>query len=650
MSQRDDLTEVPPAEPSISSRDLQSSAISPTFSQADTLLTRRTDYAANTGGKARQSWRSSINGLGRALSFSSNDSSLAAAPASPGTVPPNSSNHVSPTQASVPAIELPASPVAGPGCPRSFFDSDSESDHEHVIHRASSVRTQRPQLVHHNFSASGRGLRVYGPEGERLKLLETRPGPSVSKAEQVLGVVTKSTTRLVPAEFLPATPEHEDRTEHIDAVEGSGGPAAALLALTANAVDTASMTALAPTPSENSSMSTPPPVVEVPTLRTPITVLDIVPTPVTSFGTLRALAQQGDEDTKEIMPASSGSSLIFGLSGNSPTLGRALNGLRFNPVSSAAAPRLNRAISAPPLPGRHPHRRVTIRPLDLDAAGQYRLHQAIVSTPYPTRNGSIAISDVSPLSALASAKVADAVPPSSLKSDRFPSPARQEALLLELAIARHHSATTLVQIKIEDKSTYDDEALFRVLQQSYKTTLLGTACHLLTARSLSNVTSTDLTFDAPNFVRHLRSPRLGLKRKTWLIWLREQQLKPKRNGSNESEKSTSLYSPGSPPRMPFFRSLKVQPRVTFHFEFSVARIALAVLCTVLMSCLAAILWVVFGVPGFGPGSQQNIAPTGKSWEVDAQNRVLAGLVLAVLVAFLGALCSAGWIAGSYLIL
>ena len=655
-----------PTQPSIFSAELRSPTVPSSISQADTVLTGRTHYTANTGGRARQSWRNSINGFWRTSSFLSNDNNRSTAYRSNSVAENSTHKTVSPisrTTTRLPAIELPASPVAGPEEPRSFFDSESESDGEPVISRASSVRTQRPHLITHNSTASGRSLRVYGasprpsvnagssldraqkapgslytlydltPQAQRDDPEETRPGPSISKAQQLLGIPLKNLVDLTPA------------VEGADPVESPGGPAQALEALTANALDVASTTALASTPSSKSDQSNmPASIIEIPNTPSRVEALSTLPTTMGGFGTLRMphshVPEAGPVDDHQTT------------SSRQPETS-AKDGLRSNPIQESEISRLHRAISAPPLPFRHPHRKVTIRPLDLEAAGEYRLRQSVVSTPYPKRAGSLAVDAVSPLSALASTKISQALPPTSEERDRFPSPARTEVLYLELAVARHPSMTTLVQITIPDRSAYDDEALFTVLRKSYSQTLLGLTHYLVTARTLCSVTFTDPMFEAPNFLRHLNSPKLGRKRKTWLRWLREHQVKL-HNGSistGGSEKSVSSRSPASTPRMPFFKMHKAHPRLTFHFEFSLPKIGLVVIVIMVVSGLAAISWVLFGVPGLAVGQNHNklIMPLEK-WQVDAQARVLTGLVLGVLVALLGTLGGAGWVAGSWLLL
>jgi hypothetical protein len=561
----------------------------------------------------------------------------------------------------LPAIELPASPVAGHDEPRSFFDSDSESDREPVLSRASSVRAQKPQLVEHNSNASGRSLRIYGPslaitpgsglssrnaqqvlgsplntlheldpQAQRANPSDTRPGPSISKAQQLLGIPLQN-----PADLTPAVEE-----EH--PVESPGGPAEALEALTANALDGASATALAPTPSLPDMSHTLDSIIEVPSTPSRIEALSTLPSPMGGFGTVRVPRRHLLE------PVAVDDHYTDSSRQQEPS---ATDGLRSNPMQDSEVSKLHRATSAPPLPFHHPHRKVTIRPLDLEAAGEYQLRQSVVSTPYPERAGSLAADVISPLSAVASAKVAQNLPSTSEERDRFPSPARPEFLYIEFAVARHPSMTTLVQIKIEDRSTHDDEALFKVLQKSYSQTLLGLVQCLVTARVLEAVTFTDPTFDATSFLRHLNSPKLGHKRKTWLIWLREHQVNSKASTSNGSEKSVSLFSPASTPRMPFFKMHKTHPRLTFHFEFSLVRIAVVVTGIIMISGLATIFWVLFGVPRIRPTQgHHNLGMLVEKWQLDAQGRVLTGLVLGVFVALLGALGGAGWIAASWFLL
>lgn len=535
-------------------------------------------------------------------------------------------------QTEVLAVELP---------PRSFFDSDSESEGEPVLSRASTVRAQRPRLVEHNINAGGRSLRIYGgsfapsthPDpafskaqqflGPLANPDETKLGPSISQAQQLLDIPLKNLADLTPAEGE-------------NPLQSPGGPAKALEALTANAWDRASTTALAPTPPSQSDQScTPTSTAEIPNTLANSEALGTLPS---STGTLRVPCRHAN-----LPPKVSDDHSNFS---RQPEV-LATNGLRSNPIRDSDISGLHRAISAPP-----PHRQVTIRPLDLETADRHRLRQSVVSTPYPTKADRLAVRDTSPVSAAASARLSKARSPTSEERDRFPSPARPELLYLELAVARHHSMTTLVQIEVEDRSRYDDEALFKVIRKSYSQTLLGQGRYLVTAWAIRSVTFTDPIFDASNFLQHLASPKLGYKRKTWLIWLREHQVTPNAgSSSNRSENGVSLSSPISTPRMPFFKMHKTHPRVSFHFEFSLVRIALAVMGIMMLSGLAVILWVLFGVPGSRLAqAQHTLAMPVEKWQFDAQRRVLTGLVLGVLVALLGTMGGVGWIVASWLLL
>ena len=650
-----------PTQPSVFNAEVRSPTAPWSFSQAETVLTSGTHYTANTGGRARQSCGNNIGGFWRTPSFLSNENNRSTSykiKSMVGKCTNNVSSPISGTSTATPAIELPASLVASPKGPRSFFDSDSESEGEPVLSRASSVRVQRPQLVEHNSSTKGCSLRVHNASlsasrnsghssqdaGQVLEPPYTifdsalqaqggdpndvRPGSSISKAQQLLGVPSKNVADATPA------------VEEENAVENPGGPAEALKALNANAVDGASTTPLAPTPFPKSDMPYPPAsIMEIPNPPPRVGALSTLPSPMGGLGTLRV-------PHGHVLELATRHTGTFRQPKTS-----VMDGLRTNPIRDSDVSRLHRTISAPPLPSHHPHRKMSIRPLDLEVAGEHGLRQSVVNTPYPTGAGSPAMDVISPLSAIASTKVGQAVLLTSEERERFPSPARREILYLELAVARHVSMTTLVQITVEDRSTYDDEALFRVLQRSYRQKVVGLVHCLVTARALRGVTFTDPVFDATSFLQHLLSPKRGRKRKTWLLWLREHQIKHTSSVSSGSGKSVAFHSPASTPRMPFFKMNKAYPRLTFHFEFSLPKVALATVGTIILSCLAAILWVLFGVPGIGL-SRSHRAPVMplEEWKLDAQGRVLTGLVLGVLVALLGALGGAGWLAGSWLLL
>lgn len=616
-----------PTKPSIAGAESTSPSLTSSFSQADRLLIRDSQYTTNTGGRARQSWRNSVGNLWRRPNSTTEgaarigsyhparcilDGTTNSSPVDPAIIP-----HIF-----APVVELPASPVAHPDEPLSFFDSgsDTDSENEPILSRASSVRIQRPQLITNISSTSGQNIRVYGPT------LATIPSTSEVKQtqNQQTSFLSDATTAIQPSK------------SDASLASSANGPTQALEALTVNAQMRASTSALPPTPKSHEDFIKQS-VIEVPNTPGYIEATSTLPPPMGGFGSLH-------------VPQSS--STRFGAS--------VVDGLRSNPVDKVELAPLHRTASAPPLPSHHLNRKVTIRPSDLvitNTSGEHRLfRQSIVSTPYPARNGSNSTLEEGLVSTMAATKGVNVLPPMIEEKDRFPSPARAEVLLLHLLLSRHPCSGTMIDIEVKDKGTFDDEALFLAIRQSCNKNLLGVARRLFSARSLCHATFVyGSSFDSISFTKHLKAPKLGHKRKSWLMWLRNQQCLPSRHGSSVSptERYNSFYSPSSLPRMPFLKpeSVKIPPQVTLHFEFSLPKIAVAVLSTLVLSCLAAILWVLFGLPGVGAASQPQKMTLGEfGWRRDAEQRVLTGLVLGVLVFLLGTLGNLAWVAGSWVVL
>jgi hypothetical protein len=346
----------------------------------------------------------------------------------------------------------------------------------------------------------------------------------------------------------------------------------------------------------------------------------------------------------------------------------AVDGLRSNPPTDneKGVSRLRRAISAPPLQltSHHPHHKVPIRPSDLvitDAAGHHRLcRESVVSTPYPTCTGSVATQEDSLAAAIATSSATQPLPfEKHRQSDRFPSPFHGEILFLQLALVRHPGATTLVEVEIKDKGTFDDAALFAAFRHSYNHNLLNLARRLPTARSLSHATlssNATTTFDSTDFLNHLLAPKLGTKRKVWLKWLRSQQPRTQQRQEQEQKAARTQYRSSysaSRSRMSFTPTEsqpQTRPCITLHYSFAVARILLVVVSTILLSVLATVLWVLFGVPGAQMGTGARIGIDSFDWRMDAPQRVLTGFVLGVLVLLLGSMGSAVWVAGSWTLL
>ena len=669
---------------SLPASEMRSPGLSSNFSQADTVSTTETRYTSNTGGRARQSWNgesapasdpvSYLDSPALTSNLSETETDLTGGSRytsdtgrggdqtrRDGTVnfwhSPYLSNDLdasslvnakydnqvsSPTATSMSTtekvkIEVPSEHVTQADEPRSFFETDSESEDEAVIATASrtnSMRGQRPQLIEHRSNESTRQFRAYGP----LLAPPSNPGPSISKVNKFFGLDLKDVNVLTPA------------YERTDPTTTLGGPSEALSALTANALEEASTVALAQTPPSPPLSFTPSSVLEDLDTATRAEALDILPSPLVGFGTPRV----------QYPHTGHGLATRLGVS--------AVDGLRSNALTYAEKKELHRAMSAPTVPRRDLRRKVTIRPADLHTINTDDHHKlfrdSVVSTPYPLRKGSmVPPEEIASASAIAKNRTANALLP--LKEGRRRGPleelekpslaTRPSILFLELALARYPSTVVKVEIEIRNRTAFDDEKLFLCIRKSYNRSLLGFVRRYLSARTLHHIdSSSGISFDHGSFGRHLRNPELGRGKKTWVLWFQNQQGGLAKRASDASE---LFFSPRFPfaepkPATPF----KTPLQITFHFQFSLIRIALAVCSTLFFSCMATALWVLFGLPGLKAGKSDGsmIDPlTGNrfsSWEYDAEQRVLTGLVLGVLVFLLGTLGGAGWIGGSWILL
>ena len=576
---------------------------------------------------------------------------------------------------SSPKIEMPPIAITGPDEPRSFLDLDSSSDDEApIVQRASSVKVSKPRIVRYN---SGSAARVPKISDNRQQL------PAMDKAGQLLGNDLKN---------LQGLTSHED-------AESAGGPADALKMLEGTESVDESTVALPPTPPSRSQApkdSIKETVVEVPG-QALVAVDNTTPTPGTGIK-----SQEG-----EIVTSSKASPLQTPI----------FDGLRSNPISDTERVRLSRTMSAPLPPNRNPNRRVTIRPADLvihHTDNDHRLfRESIVTTPYPNRLSMVnesnenristafdekhgdltalpAFHDLSTVPAIKphpQPQISTSITPNPVEKtgDRFPSPSQAEHLFLTLSLPSPTplsnsgfttSPSTTIEIAISDRATFDDEELFKIICKSYLCNLLGLKRRIFFSRTLSHATpgSADMHLDAAGFIAHLTSPKLGRKKKGWLIWLRNQQPLPKRASSMFSGHSPDGHSSGhghshsasgsnmsaywSPtshangvPRMPFSRiqSRDMPPRVILHYRFSVLAIIMSLCLVASMSVLSTILWVLFGVPG----QQAMEAPRDTifgdiGWKREAEFRVLTGLVMGIVVSLLGiggvgVWCFGGWV-------
>lgn len=452
--------------------------------------------------------------------------------------------------------------------------------------------------------------------------------------------------------------------------------------------------------------------------------------------------------------------------------------------------RLDRTMSAPlAYPGKGLSRRVTIRPADLITKNHHdrtSFRESIVTTPYPPRLPS----EESSVDAGADGaeyqtegysskttkdKHAMSFPNSPGEKDRFPSPERPESLFIDLSLHNRPDARVTLEIEIADKATFDDEALFQQIRAVYRKQLLNPSRRVFSlVRKVSHVTAAGLShltnrhyqpFDSANFLRHVHNPRVGRKRKTWVLWLRNQNSGPTSTSTQPSTPSprihhidnlirlstrarstphsrnpsqgtkpldddknvnttatdardtskrlstasdaSSFYFAYSPaiPKLPFLSSghnndnlqtpvnvnamgqpispcrsffwpsirsgsgnsapsslrkhknryiptdpeTPIRLTITFHHSFRLTTIALLTLLNIVLAVLCAVIWVIFGVPGSRPGMDhhgQDLEGDGvgvgtgtvnPDWKLNAQRRVVTGVVIGFVVLVLGCL-------------
>lgn len=447
----------------------------------------------------------------------------------------------------IPHAGTPPMAMTAPDELPTFYDSgsDDSSDAEASIHRASSVRVSKPHIVQHSNGSGGSVPKLYAAQSTPTDALTSVPGiaPSYIALAQDINELYDSTASAGradgPRDALKALEGHDS---HGDAVTARHQVSAA--------ADKEPNDGLKET------------VLELPDTLEATDGLGTLPTPLGGFGSIRIPSAASETVDSSSTFASAPS----------------VDGLRSNPVTETDK-KLSRAISAPV---RNSTRRVTIRPADLvidRASNQHKLfREDIVSTPYPARHSSIGevdegdfrekrlprsfrrtrvlsyheeneaedekASGAQELELELSPKP-EQVPevplstkplpsaPLTSKSDRFPSPVAPEVLILDLRLARHPSARLSVEIEISDKTTFDDKQLFTIIAESYNHKLLGLARRFCSARTLSHASlwnngtrpaplgSTEI--DDADFIKHLLRPAHGRRRKTWLLWLRNNQ-------------------------------------------------------------------------------------------------------------------------------
>ena len=505
------------------------------------------------------------------------------------------STHTSPTDpaydpvsktvgAFVDPLIVPASSTDGPEEPTSFYDDGSDestiaSPRSSIVQRASSVRVARPRIVQHCNDSGGSIGKLFAPDSTPI---EEEPATLVPKALSPSHQLKKLHTMNAETE--------KEIDDHIK-VTSPGGRQDALDALEGKNSSFEDIANIAPedaaterTEARDTIKNT---VIEYPTSPETVTGTTTLPTPLGGFGSLRL--HKRDRDANQVTTKS----------GNTPFV----DGLRSNPVE--VDKKLSRAISAPISQS---GRRVTIRPSNLvigrTATDSSTFRESIVSTPYPARQNSITeeeetssqanqtssghgyrrarpLSDQTEVDSeqekddesdipinekppIVPISTKPSVMPTTTRSDRFPSPVAPEVLFLDLRLARHPSARVKVEVEIVDKTTFDDEQLFKLIQKTYNSKFHGLVRGLFSASRLSHASlapsssssspssspsihgyydgrpsngygyghghghgdwhgQQPSTIDGADFIRHLLRPRLGHRRKVWLLWLRNQQ-------------------------------------------------------------------------------------------------------------------------------
>lgn len=386
--------------------------------------------------------------------------------------------------------------------PSSMFDNTSESEYSiaedthPVIGRASSVRVSKPRIVQHKPTTLAK------PHGG-FKVHSTFDSHAPRKVERIIEeqpeMLANTTGESTPRASHDGTSPVATKDFQTERSTASGGSSSTITS-SQRGLSKGGRRALSGVPAETATA-----------LPTGNTLHSVYPSIIDSEASARdqTAVQPGDE--------------------------------------AAPAQFLNRAMSSPlPLPGKGPSRRVTIHPTDLiirNHNAQSSFRESVVTTPYPARMSSDSSSmdfgvkeaNGGKESKKAKEKERRRVSFSHVSSDissrgakdRFPSPERPEVLFLDLNLLRHPNARTTIEIQVADKSTFDDELFFQQIRTAYSKQLLGVPHLAMTlVRRIGNVSVTApenydaADFDSISFIEHFQNPRLGRKRKAWVIWLR----------------------------------------------------------------------------------------------------------------------------------
>lgn len=224
-----------------------------------------------------------------------------------------------------------------------------------------------------------------------------------------------------------------------------------------------------------------------------------------------------------------------------------------------------------PSPAQGLSRRVQIRPADLITRNHHNrlsFRESVVTTPFPPRspgettsmNGDCLDQRNSDAGRSRESKQKEkekhrvSFPVSSREKDRFPSPERPEVLFLDLNLHNQPGARVTLEIEIADRTTFDDEALFQQIKTVYRNQLLNWPRRVFSlVRKAVYITATGCTqsthsyrslFNSADFLKHVHDPHLGRRRKTWVLWLR-----------NQNASLTSTQTTNSTPRIRHINNL-----------------------------------------------------------------------------------------------
>lgn len=494
-------------------------------------------------------------------------------------------------------VESAPTAVTGPDEPRSFYDSgsDESSDAEHVIHRASSVRVGRPHIVQHSNASGGSVPKLYpaqsSAQNEEHYTAEAPParGTELKKLQDMAASAERRQRKMIasgPAEALKALEGQDSRQEGAVAASSQTSTRAASEHGDSGMKET--ILEFPDTPSELEALDTlPTQMGGFGSLRVPSSTNTKTDTTYSSS----TYVSVGSIDGLRLNP----------ITETDRKLSRAISAPVRNParrvmirphdlVISRANndPKLFReSIVSTPYPARHSSigemDETQTKAKDKDTRAPRSLRRAMPLSHHKKKSDAEDeqkkyISDEKsqnlPPEVPLSTKPLPSAPITS-RSDRFPSPVAPELLFLDLRLARHPSARVTVEIEVSDKSTFDDEALFTLIREAYSGKLLGVVRRFFSARTLSyaSVTSSSTVatptvanmsgfrglglgywhgqaqpattlevaseIDGADFIKHLRNPRHGRRRKMWLLWLRNSQY----SSDSPDHRSRSAYSP-----------------------------------------------------------------------------------------------------------